>query len=101
MPLSQFLHRDLVSTAYVTSTFILCVGVSAIFWNPISNIYGRRPIYIGTVAIATAMSAASGASQSYGELIAFRCPQRLLWWRTSGSGSATVRDMFFAHERGF
>ena len=47
------------------------------------------------------MSAASGASQSYGELIAFRCLNGLFGGVPLGLGSATVCDMFFAHERGF
>jgi MFS family permease len=84
----------------VTSTFILCAGVSTIFWNPISNVYGRRPVYILTVAIGAAMSGASGAARSYGELVAFRCLNGFFGGVPLGLGSATVCDMFFAHERG-
>lgn len=94
------MHRDTVTTAYVTSTFILCVGVSSVFWNPISNVYGRRPIYIITVAVAVAMSAASGASKSFGELIAYRCLNGFFGGVPLGLGSATVCDLFFSHERG-
>lgn len=84
----------------MTSTFILCVGLSTIFWNPISNVYGRRPVYIMTVAVGTAMSAASGAANSYGALIAFRCLNGFFGGVPLGLGSATVCDIFFAHERG-
>ena len=101
MPLSAFVHRNLVETAYVTSAFVLCVGISTIIWNPISNVYGRRPVYIISIAIGTAMSAASGAARSYGELLAYRCLNGFFGGVPLGLGSATVCDMFFAHERGW
>ncbi|KAL1863853.1 hypothetical protein VTK73DRAFT_6353 [Phialemonium thermophilum] len=100
VPLSEFVHRGLVPTAYVTSLFILCAGLSTIFWNPVSNVYGRRPVYILTVAVGAAMSAASGAARSYGQLLAFRCLNGFFGGVPLGLGSATVCDMFFAHERG-
>ncbi|KAL1968440.1 hypothetical protein VTN77DRAFT_1969 [Rasamsonia byssochlamydoides] len=101
VPLSNFLHRGLVETAYVTSMFIFFVGLSPVFWNPISNVYGRRPIYIVSVAISLAMSVASGKANSYGSLLAFRCLNGFFGGVPLGLGSATVCDMFFVHERGF
>ncbi|KAL7781798.1 MFS general substrate transporter [Trichoderma afarasin] len=100
VPLSEFLHKDLVTTAYVTSTFILLGGFSSVFWNPISNVYGRRPVYIGTVAVAVAMCGSSGAAKNYGTLIALRCLNGFFGCVPLGLGSATVCDMYFAHERG-
>jgi MFS family permease len=99
--LSKFLHRSLVQTAYVTSTFIACVGVSSLFWNPISNIYGRRPIYILSIAVSIAMGVGSGVSKSYGELLTFRALNGFFGGVPLGLGSATVCDLFFTHERGF
>ncbi|OPB41848.1 MSF permease [Trichoderma guizhouense] len=100
VPLSEFLHKDLVTTAYVTSTFILLGGFSSVFWNPIANVYGRRPVYIGTVAVAVAMCGSSGAAKNYGTLIALRCLNGFFGCVPLGLGSATVCDMYFAHERG-
>lgn len=97
----MFLHRDVVQTSYVTSMFIVCAGFSALFWNPVSNIYGRRPVYIGTVLVAVAMSVASGAANSYGSLMAYRSLNAIFGGVPTGLGIATVCDMFFVHERGF
>lgn len=96
----MYLGRSLVETAYVTSTFILFVGVSAIVWNPISNVYGRRPVYILSIAVSLAMAVASGKATSFGALVAFRCIAGFFGGVPLGLGSATVCDMFFAHERG-
>jgi MFS family permease len=101
VPLANFLNHGLVETAYVTSMFIFFVGLSPIFWNPIANVYGRRPIYIMSVTIGLVMSVASGKADSYGSLLAFRCLNGFFGGVPLGLGSATVCDMFFVHERGF
>lgn len=101
VPLSKSLHKDITETAYVTSVFIAFVGASSLFWNPIANVYGRRPIYIISISVAIATSAASGASSTYGELIAFRALNGFFGGVALGLGSATVTDLFFEHERGF
>lgn len=49
-----------------------------------------------TVAVGTAMSAASGTENSYGALIAFRCLNSGVPLSLSGP---TVCNIFFAHER--
>jgi MFS family permease len=90
-----------VETAFVTSTFIACVGASTLVFNPISNVYGRRPIYIVTVAISIAMSVASGKAQNYGQILTFRALHGFFGGVPLGLGSATVCDLFFTHERGF
>lgn len=100
MPLSIFLGRSVVQTSYVTSMFLVCAGLSALFWNPIANIYGRRPVYIGTTLVAVLMSVASGAANSYGPLMAYRSLNAFFGAVPAGLGIATVCDMFFVHERG-
>lgn len=77
------------------------MGASSLFWNPIANVYGRRPIYIISISVAIATSAASGASRTYGELIAFRALNGFFGGVALGLGSATVTDLFFEHQRGF
>jgi len=98
--LSVYLHRDVKETAYVASIFILTAGCSAWIWNPIANVYGRRPMYLLSVAASVAFLAASGASRSYGELIAFRALNGFFGGIPLGLGSATVCDIYFGHERG-
>ena len=100
MPLSIFLKRNLVQTAYVTSIFILCTGISPLIWNPIANVYGRRPVYILTLMLAVATSGGSGDAPGYSSLLALRAFNGLGAGAPGGLGSATVCDLFFQHERG-
>ncbi|CRG86014.1 Polyamine transporter 3 [Talaromyces islandicus] len=99
-PLSRYLDRPLGQTVYVTSMFLLSCALSSIFWNPISNVYGRRPVYIITVLGGLLMSVASGKATSYGPLLAFRCLNGFFGGVPGGLGNAVVTDLFFTHERG-
>lgn len=100
VPLSVYLHKDLVTTAYITSIFIACAGVASLFWNPISNVYGRRPIYIVSLLACLAFLVASAESKHYGEMMAFRALNGFFAGVPLGLGSTTVCDLFYAHERG-
>ncbi|KAL6719526.1 hypothetical protein ACLMJK_003767 [Lecanora helva] len=53
-----------------------------------------------SIAVSIATLAASGASSSYGELLAFRSLNGFFGGVSLGLGSATVCDLFFEHERG-
>ena len=96
----MFLHENLVNTAYVTSIFIACVGLGALFWVPLSNVYGRRPLYLLALLTNIAFLAASGASKNYGTIMAMRALNGFFAGIPLGLGSATVVDLFFTHERG-
>ena len=90
----------MVQTAYVTSLFVLCTGISPLIWNPIANVYGRRPVYILTLLLAVATAGGSGRAPDYSSLLALRSLNGIGAGAPGGLGSATVCDMFFQHERG-
>ncbi|KAK6389298.1 hypothetical protein LTR65_006878 [Meristemomyces frigidus] len=98
--LSEYLHRGMPQTAYITSIFVLFGGCSAVLWNPVANVYGRRPVYITSLVACIAFLVASGAARSYSELLAFRALNGFFGGVSLSLGSATVCDMFFEHERG-
>ncbi|KAF2230595.1 MFS general substrate transporter [Viridothelium virens] len=100
VPLGKYLHKDLTDVAYVVSIFTAIISISPLVWNPISNVYGRRPVYIVNLIATVAFSAASAASHDYGTLLAMRALCGLLGTAALGLGPATVCDLFFAHERG-
>lgn len=98
--LSREFGREIEEIAYITSIFILTAGCSAGFWNPIANVYGRRPVYLISVAACIALLVASGRARTYAELMAFRALNGFFGGVPLGLGSATVCDMYFEHERG-
>ena len=78
----------------------LGLAVGPLIWSSLSDIYGRRVIFIiGTVM---AFSATIGAAKapSYGGYMAARFFQGLGVSPGSTVGLAVINDMFFEHERG-
>ncbi|KAK4542163.1 hypothetical protein LTR36_007010 [Oleoguttula mirabilis] len=88
--LSEYLHRGMPQTAYITSIFVLFGGCSAVLWNPVANVYGRRPVYITSLVACIAFLVASGAARSYSELLAFRALNGFFGGVSLSLGSATV-----------
>ena len=73
--------------SWVFSGFLLTSTVTMPLWGRLSDLYGRRPMYLGGLAIFLTGSALSGAAQNMAELIAFRALQGL------GAGSLITIGM--------
>ncbi|KAK8250204.1 major facilitator superfamily domain-containing protein [Phyllosticta capitalensis] len=100
VPLSRYLHRSLSDTAYTTSIVVATTGLSPFLWNPLSNVIGRRPIWLLCLLGSAATSAASGAAHGFAELLALRALAGVFTGVPQALGPPTVCDLFFAHERG-
>ena len=80
--------------------YLLTSTISVPFWGKLSDIYGRKPIFMIGIVIFLIGSALSGLSQNMGMLILFRGIQGI------GAGSlfpvalAIIGDMFSPAERG-
>ncbi|KAK7509067.1 major facilitator superfamily domain-containing protein [Phyllosticta citriasiana] len=101
VPLSRYLHRNLSDTAYTMSIVLATTGVSPFLWNPLSNVLGRRPIWLLCLLGSAATSAASGAARNFEVLLTLRALAGIFTGIPQALGSPTVCDMYFAHERGF
>jgi len=78
---------DLHMYSWVFSGFLLTSTVTMPLWGRLSDLYGRRPIYLTGLTIFLAGSALSGLSRTMFELIAFRMLQGL------GAGSLITIGM--------
>jgi EmrB/QacA subfamily drug resistance transporter len=80
--------------------YLLTSTISVPFWGKLSDIYGRKPIFMIGIVIFLIGSALSGLSQNMGMLILFRGIQGI------GAGSlfpvalAVIGDLFTPQERG-
>ncbi|MEJ7749255.1 MAG: MDR family MFS transporter [Candidatus Limnocylindrales bacterium] len=80
--------------------YLLTSTISVPFWGKLSDLYGRKPIFMIGIVIFLVGSALSGLSQNMGMLIAFRGLQGI------GAGSlfpvalAVIGDLFTPAERG-
>ena len=94
------MHISVVEASYQTTVPIALAGVSPLIWSPISNVYGRRPIFIFVTALGIAAHAASGAAATWGGILAARAFVGIGTSAGMGIGAAVVAEMYFMHERG-
>jgi EmrB/QacA subfamily drug resistance transporter len=85
---------------WAITIYLLTSTISVPFWGKLSDLYGRKPIFMIGIVIFLVGSALSGLSQNMGMLIAFRGLQGV------GAGSlfpvalAVIGDLFTPAERG-
>jgi EmrB/QacA subfamily drug resistance transporter len=63
--------------SWVFSAYLLTSTVTVPVWGRLSDLYGRRPLYLGGIAFFLLGSGLSGASRTITQLIVFRAVQGL------------------------
>jgi EmrB/QacA subfamily drug resistance transporter len=85
--------------AWVFSGFLLTSTVTMPLWGRLSDLFGRRPMYLTGLAIFLAGSALSGASQTMGQLIVFRMLQGIGAGSLMTLGMTIVGELFGLEQR--
>ncbi|KAJ7248883.1 major facilitator superfamily domain-containing protein [Mycena haematopus] len=98
------MEADLPATAsqisWSLSSFIALQGVMPLFWSAISEVKGRKLVYVVSIAISTAGSVVVATSKTIGLVILFRCVQATGSSAVMAIGAATLADIFDPVERG-
>ncbi|GAC1386568.1 MAG: hypothetical protein NVS4B7_16480 [Ktedonobacteraceae bacterium] len=85
---------------WVTTAYLLTSTVMVPIYGKLSDIFGRKPIFLIGVVLFLIGSAASGAAQTMNQLIAFRAFQGLGAAALMPIAIAVVGDLFTPRERG-
>src|SRR6266566_3116906 len=85
---------------WVSTAYLLTSTVMVPIYGKLSDLFGRKPIFLFGVVIFLIGSALSGASQSMNELIAFRAFQGLGAGALMPIAIAIIGDLFTPRERG-
>ena len=93
-PLAKSEHVSLTTASYVTTVPILFAGVFPILWSPISNVYGRRPVFMAVGILGIVAHCASGAAQGWGGIITARAFVGIGTSAGMGIGAAVVAGSF-------
>ncbi|SAM03786.1 hypothetical protein [Absidia glauca] len=80
--------------------YSLLIGVGPIFLAPLSERYGRRWIYIGSVFLFTLFGFLSGISTSFASFLTFRLLQGAFAGVGAAVGGGSCADLFHDHEQG-
>ncbi|PVF97146.1 MFS general substrate transporter [Serendipita vermifera] len=94
------LHATTNEIALSLSLFILVQGSGPLIWSSISEIKGRRFVYIVAMVIFIIGSAIGGCSRNITTLICMRMLQAVGSAAMLAIGAGTLADIYATHERG-
>jgi MFS family permease len=98
--LSEDLKVSITRTSYLVAVQIAFQGVAPLFWRPISNRIGRRPIWLISTALSAVANIGCAESKSYAAQVVMRSLVSIFICPALAIGSATVAETFFTRERG-
>src|SRR5881296_1898500 len=85
--------------SWVFSGFLLTSTVTMPLWGRVSDLFGRRPVYLGGLGLFLLGSALSGASQDMQQLIGFRMLQGLGAGSLMTLGMTIIGELFGLEQR--
>jgi len=94
------LHATSGQISLSLSLFILIQGGMPIVWSAISEIFGRKKVYLVSLSIGLIGAIVAATAHSVGLLIGMRCLQAVGTAAILSIGAATLADIYDPHERG-
>ena len=86
--------------SWVFSAYLLTSTVSIPLWGKLSDLYGRRRLYLWCITLFLVGSALSGAAQTMSQLILFRALQGLGAGGVVPLSMSVMADLYTLEERG-
>ena len=93
------LHVSIQRASYLTSLVIAILGGAPLFWRPLSQRFGRRPIFLLSLIGSLVGNIGCAKSPSYGTMGLCRAITAFFISPPAALGSATVSETFFKRER--
>ncbi|EFW98402.1 major facilitator superfamily transporter multidrug resistance [Grosmannia clavigera kw1407] len=86
--------------SYLTSLQIAVLGGAPLFWRPFSQAYGRRPVFLLSLACSLVCNIGCAESRSYGTMGLCRALTAFFISPPLSIGSGVVSETFFRRDRG-
>jgi EmrB/QacA subfamily drug resistance transporter len=86
--------------SWVVTAYLLATTVTVPLYGKLSDLYGRRRLFVVSISIFLVGSVLCGTAQSMGELIAFRALQGIGAGGLLPLSQAAIADLFSPRERG-
>ncbi|KAJ5602213.1 hypothetical protein N7510_011747 [Penicillium lagena] len=97
--ISEDLHQSMQRTSYLTSLFIAVLGGAPLFWRPLCNRFGRRPIFLLSLICSLVGNIGCAKSPTYGTMGLCRAITAFFISPAAAIGSAVVAETFFKKDR--
>ena len=85
---------------YFVAVNILMLGVSNLWWVPLANSFGRRPVVLGSLLLLTFSSMWAGLAKSFDSMLAARLFMGIGGGPADAVSPDVVGEIFFVHQRG-
>lgn len=92
-------NLSLNQTSYLTSLQIAVLGGAPLFWRPLANRYGRRPIFLLSLICSLICNVGCAKSNSWASIAACRALVSFFMSPPASIGTAVVTETFFKKER--
>jgi MFS family permease len=97
MDLGVSIHQ----ASYLTSLVIAVLGVAPLFWRPLSDRFGRRPIFLISLVGSLVGNVGCAKSPTYSTMALCRAIAAFFISPAAAIGSAVVQEMYFRQQRGY
>lgn len=93
------LHVSVQRTSYLSSIVIAILGGAPFLWQPLSHVYGRRPIFLMSMLLSAVANIGCALSHSYASMAVCRALVGIFISPAASIGSGVVTETFFKKER--
>ena len=97
--LSETLDVSLQRSSYLVSLQIAILGGAPLFWKPLANHFGRRPIFLLSLLLTCVCNVGCAKSPDYASMAACRALAAFFISPAKALGSAVVVETYFQKER--
>jgi|WetSurMetagenome_2_1015567.scaffolds.fasta_scaffold28760_4 MFS transporter, DHA1 family, multidrug resistance protein len=97
--MTEYFHVREVLTNLTLILFFVVYAISVLFWGPLSDRFGRRPVMLVGLSIYVVSGVLCAASANVYQLIVFRVLQALGTSCASAISTAIVRDVYRGRKR--
>jgi MFS family permease len=95
----EFQHSP-IKASYELTIYLIFAGVGPLFIAQLSNVYGRRPIYLLGNLLADVCNIVAGNCTTWTGILVTRVFLGIGASSAVAIGAATICDMYFMHQRG-
>lgn len=99
--LSTEFNKPLSTVSYLVGGFMLALGFGSVFASPTAVLYGKRLVYLSGIALFMIGSIVAGASKNFPTIMIGRIITGFGASPTESLPSATIAEIYFAHERAY
>ncbi|KAJ4343759.1 hypothetical protein N0V87_000040 [Didymella glomerata] len=85
---------------YLVAVNVLMLGLSNLWWVPLANTFGRRPVILGSLLLLILSSMWAGLTTDFNSLLAARLVMGIGGGPADAVSPDVVGEVFFVHQRG-